>query len=273
MKSLCLALVAALGLAGCASLAPTGRVPVEGGMVAYSRVAQVDLDATVVFQSGLGDGRSTWAGLVQDLAKQPGPRTVALFAYDRPGYGASSSVDGPRDPCRIAAEMRQVLQASGAKPPYVLVGHSLGGLYQYVYARLYPEDVAGMVLLDPTHPRHLEALRNVPSAEAILRVVRATLFSRTERAELDDQASCLDRLDHDRPLGIPVQILVSTRFSAIESRDFQAQVLWPLREDWLRLTGAQGLVRVDAGHYIHRDAPQAVMQAIRAAQERLPAVP
>ncbi|MBK7417536.1 MAG: alpha/beta hydrolase [Dechloromonas sp.] len=62
-----------------------------------------------------------------------------MFAYDRPGYGSNPASNTPRDPCTIATELRDQLRSAGLPPPYVLVGHSLGGLYQYVFARLYPE--------------------------------------------------------------------------------------------------------------------------------------
>jgi glucans biosynthesis protein C len=103
----------------------------------------------VVFQSGLGDGPDVWRTVL--------PRVQAVttaVALQRPGYGGSALPPGSRDACTIAAEQRAALQTAGIAPPYVLVGHSLGGLYQYVYARLYPHDVAALVLVDPTHPEH-----------------------------------------------------------------------------------------------------------------------
>ena len=246
----------AVALAGCASPETTGRALVDGAAVTYSRSGQSV--PAIVFQSGLGDDRSTWAGMMQALQGEH-----MVIAFDRPGYGASPAGKASRDPCQIAAETRGLLRELGVKPPYVLVGHSLGGLYQYVYARLYPEDVAGLVLLDPTHPRHWELLQHhAPATSAAVQVLRATMFGSTARAEFDSQAQCLERIAHDRPLGVSTQLLVSTRFSALESLDVQAQVLWPLREDWRQLTGAGPLVRVEAGHYIHRDA--AVARAIRA---------
>ena len=60
----------------------------------------------------------------------------AVFAYDRPGYAGNPASEAPRDPCTVAAELRAQLRTAGLQPPYVLVGHSLGGLYQYVFARL-----------------------------------------------------------------------------------------------------------------------------------------
>lgn len=247
------AAVAALGLllGACASTPPGGLSTVEGRPVAFD--LRGEGTPAIVLQSGLGDGHESWSALMPELAA-----SHAVLAFDRPGYGHSAAAATPRSPCQIATETRELLRAAGLKPPYVMVGHSLGGLYQYVYARLYPDEVASLVLLDPTHPKHLETLEHeAPSAARTLRLVRRTLFGATPAAEFDHMRDCLDRIDAAQPLPMPVRILVSTRFAGIEDAQFQ-QALWPLREDWRRLTGAGPLQRVDTRHYIHKEAPALV---------------
>ena len=236
-------------LAGC-----SGQ-PVKDGD-AYVRAGQ---QPPVVFlQSGLGDGKDTWNKLIPDLA-----RDHTVFAYDRPGYGAARPTDGPRDPCTIAQEAHALLGSKGAPPPYILVGHSLGGLYQYAFAKLYPDEVAGLVLVDPTHPRHWETMqRQAPTQAAMLKALRLA-FSTSERREFDDQAGCLDRLALDQPLQVPTRILVAGRLRPEEKGNYET-MLDGLRRDWLRLTGAPRLERVlDASHYIQEDNPRAVLAAVR----------
>ncbi len=132
-------------LASCVALPPRQVSQIGASRIAWARKGSSG--PVVVFQSGLGDGLSPWASVIARL-----PPTVSAFAYDRPGYGASvPAPTGARDACTIASELRELLKSAGLKPPYLLVGHSLGGLYQYVFARLYREDVAGLLLLDPTH--------------------------------------------------------------------------------------------------------------------------
>lgn len=243
-------------LCACASLQQTDTAVVAGASIAYNRSGQGA--PAIVFQSGLGDDRAPWAEVFRGLESRH-----TVFAYDRPGYGGSSAAAGPRDACSVAAETRAVLAAAGLKPPYILVGHSLGGLYQHVYARLYPQDVAGLVLLDPTHPLHWETLqRDVPTAASSVQALRATLFTAAARREFDDQAQCLDKLDAAVSRQAPTRILGSTRFSALEGQEFQ-RMITRLRDDWLRLTGAAAWSPVaNSGHYIQRDAPAAVVRAI-----------
>lgn len=244
-------------LIGCSQMPRHGITSSGTGGLAYSQDGPV-ATPVVVLQSGLGDGRASWTTIW--------PRLTAkhrVFALDRPGYGESRPSTSPRDPCTAAGELREALLEARLPPPYLLVGHSLGGLYQYVFARLYPQDTAGLLLLDPTHPDHWATLqRETPHAATALRGLRATLFSAAMRAEFDDQTTCLDRLPRPPPLAIPSRLLVSTRFGALESESFR-HALHRLRLDWQRLLDAPAVEAVAAsGHYIHHDAPERVIQTI-----------
>ncbi len=215
---------------------------------------------TVVLQAGLGDGHESWSAVSAVIAAQ-----AQVFAYDRPGYGGRAPEQGPRDPCTIAAELRQALRHSGLAPPYILVGHSFGGLYQYVFAKLYPKDVAGILLVDPTHPDHWRRMQHdAPATAAFMKVMRAVAFSDVMRAEFDDQARCLEHIDTQQPLTIPARLLVRTQFGFMESTAF-AKMTGSLASDWQRLLGVSAAQHVrGAGHYIHHDRPDDVVAALRA---------
>lgn len=252
------------GLLTACSTSPTRMASVGSGPAIAYAYTLAGAAPAVVLQSGLGDGVGPWDAVSQTLQ---GRR--AVFAYDRPGYGASPAASGPRDPCTVAAELHALLAATGVKPPYVLVGHSLGGLYQYVFARLYPGEVAGLVLLDPTHPRHWQTMQaQAPGAAAVIKGLRATLFSAAARQEFDDQAVCLERVERVTAPLPPTQILVSGRFGPAEGEAFQRMV-GQLREDWLKLTGASAFSTVEgSGHYLQREAPARVVQAIESVSSR-----
>jgi pimeloyl-ACP methyl ester carboxylesterase len=103
---------------------------------------------TVIMEAGWNDVGDTWS-LVQ-----PG---VAEFtracAYDRAGLGKSSEPGPqPRTMQQVVEELNALLEKAGVQGPYLLVGHSLGGLYMRLYADCYPEDVVGLVLVDSAHP-------------------------------------------------------------------------------------------------------------------------
>jgi pimeloyl-ACP methyl ester carboxylesterase len=107
---------------------------------------------TVVLDAGWGYTSVEWSAWVQpDVAKQ-----TRVCAYDRAGMGWSEPEPGPPNAAQTTAELHALLQESGEEGPYVLVGHSLAGLYSRIYAERYPEEVAGMVLVDSSHPEQFE---------------------------------------------------------------------------------------------------------------------
>ena len=99
----------------------------------------------VLFESGFGGDAGAWFKVQPVIAKQ-----TRACAYDRAGYGQSDPGPTPRDGAAIAKDLDDALRAARIAGPYVLVGHSAGGLYVRVFADRRPGDVAGMVLVDPS---------------------------------------------------------------------------------------------------------------------------
>jgi pimeloyl-ACP methyl ester carboxylesterase len=102
---------------------------------------------TVVLMSGLGGNSAGWARIAPAVAD-----TTRVCAYDRAGQGWSEDAPVRQDGVAAATDLHALLDRAGEDGPYVLVGHSIGGDYAMVYADRYPEQVAGMVLLDATSP-------------------------------------------------------------------------------------------------------------------------
>jgi pimeloyl-ACP methyl ester carboxylesterase len=101
-------------------------------------------EPTVVFESGFGATHLNWRGIQESVRE-----FATTVAYDRGGLGWSDRCESARTPVNIAAEMREMLHAGGLKPPFILVGHSFGGLVMRRFALLYPDEVAGVLLVDP----------------------------------------------------------------------------------------------------------------------------
>ena len=110
---------------------------------------------TVVLFNGLGEISASWARITDQVST-----TTRVCAYDRAGQGWSEDAASPQDGVTAAEDLHQLLAAAGEEGPYVLVGHSIGGPYALTYAAQYPEQVAGMVLLDSSSP---EQLTSIPS--------------------------------------------------------------------------------------------------------------
>ena len=108
---------------------------------------------TVIFSAGGGCTTLHW-GLVQPVLSQ----TNRVFAFDRAGMGFSDPGPLPRTTSRSLADVRAALRATGTEPPYVLVGHSMGSFDMRLFAFQHPEEVVGMVLIDPRGDRVFERL-------------------------------------------------------------------------------------------------------------------
>ncbi len=111
---------------------------------------------TVVFDSGLTDATSVWA-LVQPAISA---RTRAC-TFDRAGVGFSDPSKLPGSSGNIVEDLRRLLAQAGVSPPYVLVGHSYGGMNVRLFAHRHPEDVQGLVLVDPSHEEQSEGFRKL----------------------------------------------------------------------------------------------------------------
>lgn len=98
---------------------------------------------TVIFESSGLSSSTEWEKLLPEVGKEH-----RACAYDRPGMGWSEPVSGDRTASDFVEELRGALTAAGEKPPYVLVGHSAGGVLVRAFAAAHPGDVAGLVLVD-----------------------------------------------------------------------------------------------------------------------------
>jgi pimeloyl-ACP methyl ester carboxylesterase len=102
---------------------------------------------TVILEAANLGMSAHWVRVQQQLAK-----TTRVCAYDRAGMGWSEAGPEPRDAKQISSELHTLLKSADTEGPYVLVGHSYGGLYTRMYAARYPKQVAGVVLVDSSHP-------------------------------------------------------------------------------------------------------------------------
>lgn len=149
-------------------LPPPGRLIDVGGRRLHLHTLG-EGSPTIVFESGLAASSLNW---------RPVQEAVATFAracaYDRAGYGWSDRAPGPRTARAAVADLHRLLRAADVPPPYILVGHSFGTYIVPLFAAEHPEDVAGVVLVDPITPDEWIA----PDRERRRRVAGGLLFSR-----------------------------------------------------------------------------------------------
>ncbi len=105
-----------------------------------------EMQPTVILDAGLGGSAIDWIRVQPEIAK-----FARVVSYDRSGYGWSEGSSVPRTSANIVKELHNLLQEAHIDGPYILVGHSFGGINVQLYAKTYPDEVAGIVLVDSSH--------------------------------------------------------------------------------------------------------------------------
>lgn len=214
---------------------------------------------TVVFEAGLGTGWTTWALVAEKVAAH-----ARVFAYSRPGYGASEAVETPRDPSHVVEELRALLSVSGRAPPYVLVGHSVGGGYMELFAKAHPSEVMGLVLVDPRH-RDFTAACEAQGLGALAGAADVlSKMTKVERAEYEGYAAASAQLRAAGAFGqYPVRVLIAMGRSP---QDEARAALWKsmLTSLAAEATDGQALIFEGAGHGLQFERPDDVARAILA---------
>lgn len=246
-------------------------------------------DVTFVLEAGLGDYSGSWDGLDSVLAQMG-----RVIVYDRAGYGWSEPGPAPRTIQQITAELHELLRGAGVPGPYVLVGHSLGGAVMTRYALDHAASVAGLLLLDPSHPEQVARLPPPPFVEELVgRQVPRTasiglaslLFGSSDPmrnrathiatfgAELRAVERSIEQWGEEPiDLGrLPVYVLTAGKYEdwpgGNEAERRAAWEIWRTLHAELVASSSSGIRRhiivPGAGHYVHHDDPAAVANAAR----------
>jgi len=255
---------------------------------------------TVVLESGLGDTYVSWRKVQPEIAK-----FTRVCSYDRAGLGFSDPSTRPRTSQVIAEELHALLGAAGIAPPYVLVGHSMGGFDVRLFASLYRNHVAGIVLVDSSHPdqenrfplelKNMEGswlresefleytmpfgiprLLNLCENDPVVRAAECNFHSARENvaelkafAESGAQAAATGALG-DLPLA------VVSRDPDKPSADLPPDLAKPTNEAWEKMQeelahlssrGTQAIAK-NSGHYLQIDRPDVVVDAVRKVVEQ-----
>ncbi len=253
----CLAVLSLAALCCCAPQARQVRLEIPGGRIAALTGGHGS--PAVVFDSGLGDPMIVWSEVLPPLA----PETT-VFAWDRPGLGRSSSGALPRTSERIVAEMREALRTAGIPPPYVLVGHSFGGMTALLFARLYPDEVSGLVLVEATHPRFRaeeERLRPREGMAALRR--RFAALGPTAENEFDAVPESAAQIAAAPPLP-PIPLIVVTAARHSDPVPELARIWQVLQKD-LAAQSPKGrqVFAANSDHSVMYDDPGVVIGAVR----------
>ena len=213
----------------------------------------------VVLEAGGGNGLDTWSEVQSPIAE-----FERVCAYDRPTLIRGTT--GPRAlsaPADFVRTLNEVLSALGEPPPYVMVGHSIGGMIVRLYATRYSTDVTGIVLVDSAHEDQLERFEAIdPDTARELRAPASdeafdlVAFSAALKASRWQSTIPLAVLTHGRTP--PARAGREAQTEALEKTWLELQ-----RELATRSPAATHIIATRSGHYIQKDEPTLVIDAVR----------
>ena len=229
-------------------------------------------------------GRSSpigWTKVFQEVQK-----TTRIIMHDRAGLGSSDPAPGPRTSVEMVQDLRAVLAAAQVPPPYVLVGHSIGGFNVRLFAGRYLDEVAGMVLVDSSHPDQIQNFASVLPPETTDETNSLNLLRRGPDIALSTEAidfrACAEQVRGIRTIGLKPLVIVSQSPQALGPPNIPPAVWEKMRITWsrmqtdlLELSGlATQVVAIHSGHQIQVEEPAlvvgAILDVLRGAQAATP---
>jgi pimeloyl-ACP methyl ester carboxylesterase len=249
----------------------------------------------VILDSGMGDGYLSWRKVQPQIAQ-----FARVCSYDRAGFGYSDSSPKPRTSEIFAEELHALLRNAGVSPPYVLVGHSMGGYDVRLYASHYRSEVAGMILVDASHPEQQKRLpralndmdgtwvreqeffeftmpfglprllefcatdEEARAAGCNFHSVRESVAELKSISESAAQTAAAGSLG-DMPLVVLSQDPDAPQYDLPEDLVKPTDAAWQQMQSELARLSTRGtqIIAKNSGHYIQLDRPDVVVDAVR----------
>jgi pimeloyl-ACP methyl ester carboxylesterase len=239
-------------------------VGVAGGRLHVRCVGQGD--TTVLLIAGFGDG-GRWGEIEPAISEH-----ARVCSYARPGTGTSDPPSSTQIFTSQANDLRSLLRTIGEPGPYVVVGHSFGGAEAVSFASLFPEDVAGLLLLDATPTTWIEAACAIPldgsEAARSFQAICAGAADPTSNPERLDAITGFADVARISSLGaVPMTVVTAADHSypgLAPNETARLNEVWDQGQDrWTTLSPLARLVSVpNTGHDIQLDRPEVVIQEI-----------
>jgi len=243
----------------------------------------------IVFESGYGTPMDNWDKVLEGVSK-----LAPLVTYDRPGIGKSKPIDEIPSIENVSDRLIRILNHLELEPPYILVGHSLGGLYVRGFANYHPDLLAGLVMVDPadfteTHQNKrlyydvlnwedakVDSLIQSFIDKRKSRKEQVPLSLRREGEVLEDiREKEFKEIVKDSLPNIPVHIITGGRFDKpvkFRSKEYDEEALFrsKMKHRVYRWTNViqsvdKGMIFYsgDAGHFVHIDDPELLISSIK----------
>ncbi len=232
-------------------------------------------DPTVVFVTGKGRNQHDYRYVYKTISEQ-----TQIFAYDRAGLGQSESLNNKRSVDTMAYELNELLVKEKINPPYILVGHSLGGWVLRCFVNMYPKKVAGLIFIDGGYEReYLDGLKIRSQEEKIKWTALFKTFlnvpGRTKGH--NDESACVFDFDSTKystngkivkdlklPNNIPISVYLPSSVNPENPYDKQEiEIRLNYYENWKKDAPQLKIIRTpNSGHFIQIDEPNLIIDGI-----------
>jgi pimeloyl-ACP methyl ester carboxylesterase len=225
-------------------------------------------EPSIVFESGYGDTNDFWSVIQTNLKED-----YATFSYDRAKLGKSEDNGLEKNVLQQVEELRALLHTKQVEAPYILIGHSAGAYIVKTFMALYPEEVAGVLLIDGTSEYQDEELLTL-MPEFLQEDMKKSLTAEGDYKTIVKSGDIIKKLLADADFSnIPITVLTATKplgldeiVPGLDAKITAKQI--ELQGRILTKTNYGSQILVDSGHYIYQEQPQIVIDAIRTLAER-----
>ena len=243
----------------------------------------------LVFESGLGTPMDHWNKIEEGVGE-----LAPFLMYDRPGIGKSEADDQLPTIQNVSDHLLRILDYLNQPPPYILIGHSLGGLYVRGFAVYHPEKLAGLVIIDPADftetqvnkrdyykvfgwsEERIDSMVQGQEKKLSNRSSEAPLSIREESQVLTEIRKSDFQIITDNPLpNIPVHMIIGGRFdypAHLHSKEYNEKIFFRSKmkyrmSRWMEVINSVDkgmlLYSTDAGHFVHYDDPELVISSVK----------
>lgn len=225
---------------------------------------------TIVIEAAMGETLKSWSDLQQELSL-----ITRVVTYDRLGLGKSDMTDTPRTIENLSSDLNEFLSKNSIPGPYLFIGHSLGTSIIRKYQNDHPENVLGMILIDPMHEDQFDRLMAIKSKEEQEKTLRdradfeKTLKTgeRNEAIQYHQQRAAMR--DVKFPNNIPITIIGSFQVGHGATEE-DRKIKKELFDKWLNQAPQIELIAtIKSGHYIQDSEPELLIDEVKLIIEKL----
>ena len=252
-------------LFGCTTLPNSEEITTKYGKYSYHISGKGDY--TIILESGAGDDMTEWESSLNHFENY-----AKVFTYNRAGFKGSKSHNKQRNAQVITVELRELLEEVNISPPYILVGHSLGGLYLRVFATTYPNEVTGVLQIDSTHHDIVKNCKISNDNPTGIPWWAFLLLPTAVKGESKGLCKSLNLAKNTNKFPkVPLVVLSSNKVpKSMEAKSTEWKTMQNQQKYLATLSpNSKHITCSSCGHYVHQDSPELIHEALNWIFEQL----